>query len=243
MNIALFGRGHTGREIEILAPARGHSIAGIFTSRNPLTESGMAQLRASGVQCCIDFSTPQTVVPNILLCLREHIPIVVGTTGWHERLPEVRALVERHNGALVHASNFSAGAHIYFKLIAEAARYFNTRSEFDASVHETHHRMKKDSPSGTARTIAGILIEQLERKRVLRTDASQGPIAPEELSVSSARVGSVFGTHTVTFSGEAEDIELTHRAHNRKGFAAGALTAAEWVQGRTGVFTAEDVFF
>lgn len=245
MNIALLGCGKTGREIESVAIARGHSIAGRFTSHNPLTESSMAALRTQCVDCCIDFSTASAVLPNMCLCVQERIPIVVGTTGWHAHLPEIRSHVERFGGALVYASNFSVGAQTYLKIIREAARLFNAHMQYDAAVHETHHRLKKDAPSGTARTIADILIRELERKQTMRTDPdlAREAVASKDLWVSSSRVGSIFGTHTVTFSSESDEIELTHRAHSRQGFAIGALMAAEWVQGRQGIFTAEDVFF
>lgn len=247
MNIALLGCGNTGHEVESAALSRGHSIAARFTSRNPLTDADASTLSSleGGPACCIDFSTPAAAVPNIELCLHHKLPIVVGTTGWHDRLPEVRRLVERTEGALVYASNFSLGAHLYFRIVREAARLIDAYDEYDAAIHETHHRLKKDAPSGTARTIASILIDTLGRKQTLLAmpSALARPVAPAELCVSSTRVGSVFGTHTVTLSSEADDIELTHRAQNRKGFAQGAVRAAEWLQGRTGLFTAEDVFF
>lgn len=245
MNIALLGCGNTGREVESAAQSRGHSIAARFTSRDPLTATAAAALSAQGVSCCVDFSTPSAALPNIELCLHHGLPIVVGTTGWHEHLPRVRALVEQTSGALVYASNFSVGANLYLRIVREAARMFDAYEEYDAAVHEVHHRLKKDAPSGTARTIAELLVASLARKQAVLPVAGgmTRPIAPGELCVSSTRVGSVFGTHTVTFSSESDDIELTHRAHNRKGFAHGAVLAAEWVQGRRGLFTAEDVFF
>jgi 4-hydroxy-tetrahydrodipicolinate reductase len=245
MNIALMGLGGTGREVESAALARGHSIAERFTSQHPLTEQGISALRTAGVDCCIDFSTPSAVLPNIRACIIGRIPIVVGTTGWHDHLPEIRTLVDEHRGALVYASNFSVGAHLYLKIIKEAARLFDAHIAYDAAVHETHHRLKKDAPSGTARTIAELLVASLARKHSVVAGGPGSldrPVRSDELSVSSTRVGSVFGTHTVTFASDADEIELTHRALNRKGFAQGAMLAAEWVQGRQGVFTAEDVF-
>lgn len=242
MNIVLLGYGKTGRDIETVAGERGHTVADRFTSSRPFTESHSSLLRGQSVDCCIDFSAPDAAVEHILLCVRHGIPIVVGTTGWHGRLAEITALVNRHHGALVHASNFSLGAYLFLKIVESAALLFDGAPEYDAAVHETHHRFKKDSPSGTARTIAGILLQHLQRKEVLQTQPAASGIAPFELHVSSTRLGSVFGTHTVAFSSSADEIELTHRANNRRGFALGAVMAAEWVQGKQGVFTADDVF-
>jgi 4-hydroxy-tetrahydrodipicolinate reductase len=243
MNIVLLGYGKTGRDIETVAVERGHSIVGTYTIDNPFTESHGSQILAQRVDCCIDFSAPDAVVGNILLSVQLGIPIVVGTTGWHSRLDEITSIVASARGSLVHASNFSIGAHVFLKIVAAAAQLIDGFPEYDAAVHETHHRFKKDAPSGTARTIAGILLEQLSGKTRMQTLPPASGLAADELHVSSTRVGSVFGTHTVAFSSAADEIELTHRANNRRGFALGAVMAAEWVQGRKGVFTAEDVFF
>lgn len=242
MNIVLLGYGKTGRDIETVAVERGHTIVDRFTDIHPFTEAHSARLRTQAVDCCIDFSVPDAAVNNIRLSVLSGIPIVVGTTGWHSHLPELTSFVEANHGSLVHASNFSLGAHLFLKVVEAAAVLFNAFAEYDVAVHEIHHRFKKDAPSGTARTIAGILLENIDRKSTLQTQLTGEGIGAAELLVSSARVGSVFGTHAVSFSSGADEIELTHRAHNRQGFALGAVMAAEWVQGRRGVFTAADVF-
>ncbi len=242
MNIVLLGYGNTGRDIDTVAGERGHTVADRFTSGRPFTQGAIERLGAAAIGCCIDFSTADAALSNITLCIEHGIPIVVGTTGWHAHLPEITALVTSRGGSLVHASNFSLGAHLFLGVVEAAARLFAPFPDYDVAVHETHHRHKKDTPSGTARTIAGILLEHSTRKRTLATALSAEGIAEHELLVTSARVGSVFGTHTVTFSAAADEIELTHRAKNRKGFALGAVMAAEWVQGRRGIFTAADVF-
>ncbi len=242
MNIVLLGYGKTGRDIDAVAGERGHTIVDRFTSGRPLTRTHIDTLGAAGVGCCIDFSTADAARSNILLCIEHGIPIVVGTTGWHAHLPEISALVTSRGGSLVHASNFSLGAHLFLGIVEAAARLFAPFPDYDAAIHETHHRFKKDAPSGTARTIAGVLLAAGARKRSLATELGPRGVAEDELLVTSARVGSVFGTHTVLFSGGADEIELTHRAQNRKGFALGAVMAAEWVQGKRGIFTAGDVF-
>jgi 4-hydroxy-tetrahydrodipicolinate reductase len=243
MNIVLLGYGKTGHDIETVAVERGHVIVDRFTDIHPFSESHCAQLRTQSVDCCIDFSIPDAVVHNIRLSVQCGMPIVVGTTGWHVHLAEITALVDHHDGSLVHSSNFSLGANVFLKIVEAAAQLFDAFPDYDAAVHEIHHRFKKDAPSGTARTIAGILLRQLKRKHVMSTSPGETGVAANELLVSSSRLGSVFGTHTVAFASSADEIELTHRANNRRGFALGAVMAAEWVQGKHGVFTADDVFF
>jgi 4-hydroxy-tetrahydrodipicolinate reductase len=132
---------------------------------------------------------------------------------------------------------------MFLKIVESAALLFDAFPDYDVAVHEIHHRSKKDAPSGTARTIAGMLLQQLQRKQTVATQARESGFGEHELCVSSTRVGSVFGTHTVTFASAADELELTHRANNRRGFALGAVMAAEWVRGKQGVFTAGDVFF
>ncbi len=242
MNIVLLGYGKTGRDCETVAVERGHTIVDRFTSSRPFTETHCSLLHAQPVGCAIDFSVPDAAAANIRLCVRHGIPIVVGTTGWHGDLEEITSLVTGTRGSLVHASNFSIGAHVFLNIVEAAAVLINAFPDYDAAIHETHHRFKKDAPSGTARTLAEILIRHLQRKQRMQTQPGISGIAADELHVSSTRLGSVFGTHTVAFSSAADEIELTHRANNRRGFALGAVVAAEWVQGKQGVFTADDVF-
>ena len=243
MNIVLLGYGKTGRDIETAAIERGHTISDRFTSHRPFTASACSSLVSRRVDCCVDFSVPDAVVPHISVCMQHGIPIVVGTTGWHAQLAEVTALVGAHHGTLVHAANFSLGMHVFLKIVSAAAQLFDAFPDYDAAIHEVHHRLKKDAPSGTARTIAAIVLESLGRKERMQTQPSASGIAADELHVSSTRLGTVFGTHTVSFSSTSDQIDLTHRASDRRGFALGAVMAAEWVQGKQGVFTADDVFF
>jgi 4-hydroxy-tetrahydrodipicolinate reductase len=148
-----------------------------------------------------------------------------------------------NNSAMVYGSNFSVGAQMFFRIVSAASALMNNFSEYDVAVHEIHHTMKKDAPSGTALTIAEKILAQLKHKTAVKLPTDTSLIQKNELLVSSSRIGSVFGTHTVQFNSVADDIELTHRAHNRKGFALGAVLAAEWVQDKKGVFSVEEFLF
>jgi 4-hydroxy-tetrahydrodipicolinate reductase len=223
-----------GREIEAVAREQGETIAKMFEIDNPVRARDL-----SDVDVCIDFTTPEAVLANIRAAAEARCNIVVGTTGWHQHLPEIQKLVQ--DSALLYSSNFSLGMNIFFRIVSRAAELMNRAQEYDPYVHEIHHRGKADSPSGTALSLAHILMEAIDRKKGILTQASEGKIPPEMLHVSSTRVGAVTGNHLVGFDSEADRIELHHEAKNRRGFALGALAAARWLRGRKGVFTMDDV--
>ena len=234
MKIAIVGYGKMGREIEAIAKAQGEVIAGVFDIDNPIRPEMLA-----GVDMCIEFSAPEAVLSNIRTAIEAKCDIVVGTTGWNAHLPEIREAVK--DSGLLYSSNYSVGMNIFFRLVKRAAELMNNAAEYDPFIHEIHHRQKVDSPSGTALTLAGILVNGIDRKKEILSTPPDGKIAPEMLHVSSTRAGTVSGTHTVAFDSEADLIELTHVAKNRRGFALGALTAARWLRGRKGVYTMDDV--
>jgi len=234
MKIALIGYGKMGREIEAAARERGDAIAEIFDiDRLPDVDS------IREVDVCIEFSTPQSVIDNIRVALAARKDIVVGTTGWYDRLPEIVAGVAE--SGLIYSSNFSLGVNIYVRIVAAAAALMGDAAGYVPFVHELHHRQKADSPSGTALRLAEILMNRIERKAIVSTDRADGRISPNALHVTSTRVGTAAGTHTVGFDSEADLIELTHVAKNRRGFALGALRAAHWIRGKKGVYTMDDV--
>ena len=234
MNIALIGYGKMGREIEAAARDTGDTIVEIFDIDRLADAASLAK-----ADVCIEFSTPDSAVRNILTAIEAKTDIVVGTTGWYDRLDDIRG--KTSNSAVLHSANFSLGVNIYFRIVARAAELMNSAAAYDAYVHEFHHRQKADSPSGTALKLADILLDRIDRKKSILGDASHGRIDPAALHVSSTRVGTVPGTHTVGFDSEADQIEITHTAKNRRGFALGALRAAHWVHGRKGLFTMDDV--
>jgi 4-hydroxy-tetrahydrodipicolinate reductase len=234
MKIALFGFGKMGREIDAVAREQGDIIAQVFEVENPVRREALHD-----IDVCIDFSTPEAVVSNIRVAAEAERDIVVGTTGWSEHLPEIRQLVK--NSGLLHSSNFSLGMNYFFRIVRCAAELMNGAGGYDPYIHEIHHSQKVDSPSGTALTLARILVERIERKKEILSSASLGKIGPEFLHVTSTRAGAVAGTHTVGFDSEADLIELQHVAKTRRGFALGALTAARWLRGKKGIYTMDDV--
>jgi 4-hydroxy-tetrahydrodipicolinate reductase len=234
MRIALFGYGKMGHEIDSVAREQGETIAQVFD------EFRLVQADALGdVDVCIDFSTPDAVVGNIRAAIQAKKDIVVGTTGWNQHLPEFRDTVK--DIGLLYSSNFSLGMNYFFRMVKRAAELMNHAENYDPSIHEIHHRQKMDSPSGTALTLARILIDGIDRKTEILTGPPAGAIKPGMLHVSSTRVGTVAGTHTVSFDSSEDLIELTHVAKTRRGFAMGALAATRWLHGRKGIYTMDDV--
>jgi 4-hydroxy-tetrahydrodipicolinate reductase len=186
----------------------------------------------------IEFSLPATAVENIRLCFSADLPVVVGTTGWFDDLNEVKKLCENARQTLLYASNFSIGVNVFFEVNRLLAKYMNTQADYDVKMKEIHHVHKKDAPSGTAISLAEDLLGVIERKsRWVNRKAQNG----EELEVLSERKDDVPGTHEVVYSSEIDELLIRHTAHNRKGFALGAVLAAEWLPGKKGVFTMADV--
>lgn len=235
MNIALIGYGKMGKAIEQEALQRGHKIVLKITSANKDSLSN-GDLKAADV--AIEFSRPESAVENIHHCFSAGIPVVVGTTGWLDRLKDVKDACFQQERSLLYASNFSVGVNLFFAINKYAAKLMNAHSEYDVKVEETHHVHKLDAPSGTAITTAeGIMEAYSSRKKWVNEESSD----PSVLPIISHRIDEVPGTHNVIYSSSIDAIELIHTAHSRKGFAVGAVVAAEWLQGKKGVFTMQDV--
>ncbi|MBU8914237.1 MAG: 4-hydroxy-tetrahydrodipicolinate reductase [Spirochaetales bacterium] len=244
MNIAIVGYGRMGHEVERALTARGHTVSAVVDPVSP--SDGSADLydevspRAlGGCDVAIEFSLPEAIVSNAKAYAETGCPAVVGTTGWLHQLDEVRAVVEASEIGFVYGSNFSIGAHIFFAVSRYAASLVRNIEEYDLLIHEMHHREKKDSPSGTALTLAQSVLDVVPRKRRIETGRLDRAPEPDELHVSSSRVGSVPGTHTFTMDSAADTIEVRHQARSRGGFALGAVLAAEWIVGRTGFHSVE----
>jgi len=237
MNIAIIGNGKMGKEVERAAGVRGITVKKIFTLEDPIHAAGLAD-----VDVCIDFSWPQSVIRNIEIAAENRKNIVIGTTGWYDRIDHVKKVVTENRSGLLYSSNFSIGMNVFFKIAGEAAKSFDAYEMYDAAIAEIHHTAKKDSPSGTALALGEILLKHLRRKTSLMMETSHGEIAPDQLHITSTRTGIVVGKHTVMFDSDADTIELIHTAKNRSGFALGALLAAEWLNGKQGLFTMEDIF-
>ncbi len=236
MNICIVGYGKMGREIERLARERGHAITATLDVGDRITRESIR-----GAACAIEFSVPSAVVGNIEALAGIGCPVVVGTTGWYDRLDEVKAIIARGDAGLLYSPNFSIGMNFFFRIVREAARLFNKADGYDIAVHEIHHKMKIDSPSGTALRIARSILEEFTRKTELLTETSHGAIRPDQLHVTSSRVGTVAGRHDILIDSEFDAIELRHTIKQRSALASGAVLAAEWLGTKKGVYTFDDV--
>lgn len=239
MKIALIGYGKMGKEVEQAAIRREITIKHIFPTDRELISINKKTLH--DVDVCIDFTSPLATLDTVRRVADCNKNIVIGTTGWYDQLDQVSAIVRKNKIGLLYSPNFSLGMNLFFQVAAAAATAVDGFDEYDVAIHEIHHREKKDSPSGTALTIGRILLDHFRKKKELLSETSHGTIPSPKLHVTSERVGYAAGTHTILFDSEADSIELTHRAKNRSGFALGALIAAEWLVGKKGVYTMNDV--
>lgn len=226
MRILLVGYGKMGQLVGELAGQYGCEVAGVIDPQSPLHGGGPEAERWSDVEVAIDFSVPESVVKNASALAGRGINLVIGTTGWGQHEPDLRAAIASAGVGIVAAPNFSTGVVLFESVAAYAAKLFAGQSEFGAFLHESHHAAKKDAPSGTA-----ILL-----KRAMERAGFDRPI-----DVSSTRAGHIPGTHTIGFDGPAETVTLKHAARDRTAFARGALTAARWVKGKRGWYTMKDV--
>jgi 4-hydroxy-tetrahydrodipicolinate reductase len=228
MNIAIVGNGRMGKAVAALARARGHTIHTVVDSSDNAGGRALTRDRLAGADVAIEFTQPSAAVTNLERLVELSIPTVTGTTGWTEALPRIAALVVARRGALLHAANFSVGVHLFLRTASGLAQKFRGRQEFEASILEEHHAAKLDAPSGTA---------LLLQRRLAAADPGRS------FPITSVREGTVPGTHTLTYEGPHETVTLSHAARNRDAFAAGAIAAAEWLPGKTGIFTFDDLLF
>ena len=246
MKIALLGYGKMGKIIEKIAIDRKHEIVLKidYDNQHELTTENLQK-----ADVAIEFSTPATVLANIGHCFKADLPIVVGTTGWYNEIPDVKHQCALGGNSLIYASNFSIGVNVFFHVNKVLARLMNEYPYYDVQVEEIHHMQKLDSPSGTAITIAEGIIENLDSKNewvnVLTADGDESAddnIKNDQLLIESFRIDSVPGTHTVIYDSEVDMIEFKHTAHNRNGFALGAVMAAEWIHDKKGFYPIEQMF-
>ena len=235
MNIALLGYGKMGKAIEEIATQRGHNIVLRIHDQN-LDELTTSNLQKADV--AIEFTSPQSAVHNILLCFESGVPVVCGTTGWLKEMEMVQQKCKELNGTFLYASNFSIGVNIFFELNKKLAELMKSQLNYNVSMEEIHHTEKKDAPSGTAITLAEEIIKISQQKNKWVNHFSD---IPHELSITSKRIDPAAGTHSVKYSSDVDDIEIIHTAHNRKGFAAGAVLAAEFIFNKKGIFSMKDV--
>jgi 4-hydroxy-tetrahydrodipicolinate reductase len=233
MKIAILGYGKLGKTIDTLALHSSHEVALKVTSSTPLHASDLAN-----IDVAIEVSTPEMAETHIRICLDAGVPVVIGTTGWYHHLEELSALCHQKNGGMLHATNFSVGVNLFFMLNRWMAKTMDRIGGYEPSLLEIHHTEKKDAPSGTGITLANDLISAYPRKNKWVNQVSS---ASEELEIISQRIPEEPGTHVVTYVSDVDSISLVHKAVNREGFARGALLAAEWIVGKKGVFTMQDV--
>lgn len=235
MKIALIGYGKMGKTIEQIALQRGHEIVLKITSSNK------ADLNSHNLQqadIAIEFTSPESAKENVLTCLVAGVPVVCGSTGWNEGLQEAYDATKINNTAFLQASNFSVGVNIFFEVNKLLAKLMDAHPEYDITIEETHHTQKKDAPSGTAITLAEQILANMNRKSCWEKENTN---KPECFPIKAHRIENVPGTHNIRYSSSIDDIEIIHTAHNRDGFALGAVLAAEFLVGKKGVFTMKDV--
>lgn len=236
MNIALIGYGKMGKAIEQIAISRGHSVVVKFNSQNPLESS---QLRTTDV--AIEFSQPDLALKHIKLCADGQIPIVVGTTAWEEHLPEIINHIDKREASLIYSSNFSIGVNLFFEMNKHLARLMNDKTDYVASITEIHHTHKIDAPSGTAVTLAKDLISNHPTYSSWKLTGQSENMEKSDLPISAIREENVPGTHLISYTSEIDTLTIEHQAHNRKGFALGAVIAAEFIHKKQGVYTMSDI--
>ncbi len=235
MKIALIGYGKMGKAIEGIAVEKGHAIV-LKIDKDNSNELTPDNLKKADV--AIEFTGPETALNNILTCIDAGIPVISGSTGWILDLPKAESHCKQKNGTFLYASNFSIGVNIFFELNKKLAAMMANQPAYSVSIEEIHHTEKKDAPSGTAITLAEQAIKELPGKS---SWVNSSPAKDNELYIESKRIDPAPGTHSVKYSSGVDDIEIVHTAHNRLGFAGGAVLAAEFLQGKKGVFSMKDV--
>lgn len=235
MNIALIGYGKMGHMIEETALLRRHRIVLKIDLANP-NDFNKEMMAVADV--AIEFTGPDTAFENVTRCIELGVPVVSGSTGWNNKIEDAVNFCRQKNGSFLHASNFSIGVNIFFELNTLLAKLMAAQAEYDVTIRETHHTQKKDAPSGTAVILAEQILFNLPRKKKwVNSDSTTS----EVLSIISERIDPAAGTHQVKYSSEVDDIEIIHTAHSRKGFALGAVLAAEYISDKKGIFSMKDV--
>jgi 4-hydroxy-tetrahydrodipicolinate reductase len=235
MKIALIGYGKMGHMIEEIAIQRGHEVVLKIDVNNP---QDLNKETISKADVAIEFTNPESAFQNVMKVLEFGVPVVSGSTGWNNKLDEAKNYCKQNNGSFLHASNFSVGVNIFFEVNKLLAKMMSSQPEYDVTMREIHHTAKKDAPSGTAVTLAEQVLSNLLRKKKW---VNQPAETREQLSIISERIDPAPGTHYVKYSSEVDDIEIIHTAHSRKGFALGAVLAAEFITDKKGIFSMQDV--
>jgi 4-hydroxy-tetrahydrodipicolinate reductase len=244
LKIALLGYGKMGKAVEKIALSKGHEIVYKVNLENAYD---FMPISLENVDVAIDFSMPSAAVDNIVKCFEAHVPIVVGTTGWYEQFDQIKERCLTEGQSMVYSTNFSIGVNIFYKLNRILAKMMTEQAEYNVMIDEVHHTEKKDHPSGTALTLARQILAENKNKtewvgRLLyNQNTPSQSVKPHQLLIESRRVGDVTGDHTVKYESMIDEIEITHKAKSRYGFAKGAVLAAEWIIGKKGIYTMDDI--
>lgn len=246
MNIGIVGFGKMGKRIYDLAHESSYCVKAVidsFSDDSRVTSKIIDKLSLKDVDVVIDFSSPVAAIENIKKYVDLSIPAVIGTTGWYDKIEEVKEYVNEHNGLILWSGNFSLGVAALLKIVSYASKLMNALPSYDVAVHEVHHNKKADSPSGTGLMLAKEIVNNLDRKDSIDSECQHEKINPNVLHLSSSRVGSIPGIHEVIFDSDVDTITITHSARSRDGFASGALRAALWLIGekRVGLFSMDDL--
>ncbi|MDQ6756595.1 MAG: 4-hydroxy-tetrahydrodipicolinate reductase [Bacteroidota bacterium] len=234
MNIALIGYGKMGKAIEEIAIQKAHSVCLKIDVEN---KDNLTIENLQKADVAIEFTTPENAANNILKCFDAGVPVICGTTGWLNKFEEVKNICRQKNASFLYSSNFSIGVNIFFELNKKLAQLMRSKN-YDVMIEETHHTQKKDAPSGTAITLAEDILKEFPLKTKWVNQQSKNP---EELPIISKRLDPAPGTHAIKYFSNVDDIEITHTAHNRQGFASGAILAAEFIKNKKGIFSMKDV--
>lgn len=230
MKIALLGYGKMGKVIEKIALERGHHVVLKIDKDDTNFDLSVADV-------AIDFSVPTAAVGNISAALNQNVPVISGTTGWLDNFEDIKSLCEKTNGAFIYASNFSLGVNLFFELNKVLAKLITPFKEYNVQIEEIHHTQKQDAPSGTAITLAEGIAKESNYEGWTLSPKTE----PQKIKIEAKRIENIPGTHTINYTSEVDTLEITHTAHNRNGFALGAVVAAEWIIGKKGIFTMKDV--
>ena len=237
MKIALIGYGKMGKVIEEIAVERGHSISAKVNSSQKIDSCDL-----TNSDIAIEFSRPELAFQHIDHCLNKNLPIVVGTTAWYDHLNDIKELVSQKNGSMLFASNFSIGVNVFFEINRRLAQLMSGQTDYQASLEEIHHLQKLDAPSGTAMTLANDILENNNDYLSWVLGEEKKPHTNNyQLGITSYRQPDVPGTHAIKYTSEIDTLTISHEAHSRKGFALGAIIAAEWLQNKKGVYTINDL--
>ncbi|MCD4820041.1 MAG: 4-hydroxy-tetrahydrodipicolinate reductase [Candidatus Cloacimonetes bacterium] len=239
LKICLIGYGQMGKLIKYIATKNDCQIVSII---DPILNNKIDEENLKDCDVCIDFTAPDFVKENIIKIAKFKKNIVIGTTSWYSEITKIREIAEKNNIGIIYGSNFSLGMNLFFKIVEQTTQIMNNSNDYDVFGYEIHHHKKVDSPSGTAKQISNIILENIKNKNIAQYEKLDRKIHNEEFHFSSIRGGNVPGIHSICFDSPADTIELKHTARNREGLALGALKAAHWIKNKTGLYEFSSVF-